>query len=80
MPGDVLPSQSAYEATNVVTVARALLAAALARTESRGCHRRLDYPEPRPEWMAHLLVGLSTSPEAGPVAVVGGPLAPLAAP
>jgi L-aspartate oxidase len=80
VPGAVLPSQSAYEATNVVTVARALLAAALARTESRGCHRRLDYPEPRPEWMSHLLVGLSTSPEAGPVTVAGGPLAPLAAP
>jgi L-aspartate oxidase len=78
VPGDVRPCQSSYEATNVLTVARAVLAAALARTESRGCHRRIDYPEPRPEWVVHLEVGLSTSPEAGPVAVVGGPVAPLA--
>jgi L-aspartate oxidase len=76
-PGAVRPSQAAYEATNVLTVARAMLAAAAARTESRGCHRRLDYPESRPEWIAHLLVGLSTAPETGPVAVVGGPLAPI---
>jgi L-aspartate oxidase len=34
-PGEVAPTQSALEATNVVTVARALLAAAIARTESR---------------------------------------------
>jgi L-aspartate oxidase len=79
-PGAVRPTQSAYEATNVLTVARALLAAAVARTESRGCHRRLDFPDPRAEWVTHLLVGLSSSPETGPIAVVGGPLAPLAAP
>jgi L-aspartate oxidase len=79
-PGEVRPTQSAFEATNVLTVARAVLAAALARTESRGCHRRLDYPEPRAEWVTHLLVGLSSSHERGPVAVVGGPRAPVAAP
>ena len=61
------PSQAAYEATNVATVARALLAAAAARTESRGCHRRSDHPEPRPEWVTHLHVGLAASPDAGPV-------------
>ncbi len=72
-PGDVQPSQAAYEATNVATVARALLAAAAARTESRGCHRRSDHPEPRPEWVTHLHVGLSSSPDMEPVAVVGGP-------
>jgi L-aspartate oxidase len=72
-PGDVQPSQAAYEATNVATVARALLAAAAARTESRGCHRRGDHPEPRPEWVTHLHVGLSSSPDMEPVAVVGGP-------
>ena len=79
-PGLVQPSQAAYEATNVATVARALLAAAEARTESRGCHRRVDHPEPRPEWLTHLLVGRSSSPDAGPVAVVGGPRPTVVAP
>ncbi|MDE3204178.1 MAG: FAD-dependent oxidoreductase [Acidobacteriota bacterium] len=34
----------AGEAANLLTVARALVAAAVARTESRGGHRRRDYP------------------------------------
>ena len=72
-PDSVPPSQAAYEATNVATVARALLAAATARTESRGCHRRSDHPEPRPEWVTHLHVGLASSADGEPVAVVGGP-------
>lgn len=76
----VAPTQAAFEATNLLTVARAMVAAASARTESRGCHRRTDHPEPRPEWAAHLLVGLPTSDEAianqlGPVTVIGGPAA-----
>jgi L-aspartate oxidase len=48
------PSRSAWEATNVLTVASAVVAAASARTESRGCHRRSDFPEPRDEWRRHL--------------------------
>ena len=56
-PDLVEPSQAAYEATNVATVARALLAAAAARTESRGCHRRVDHPEP--------LSGMGHSPARG---------------
>jgi L-aspartate oxidase len=71
--GRVEPSLDAYEATNMLTVARALVAAAAARTESRGCHRRADYPEPDPAWLTHLLVGLSTSPELGPVRVLDDP-------
>jgi L-aspartate oxidase len=78
--GTVPPSQAAYESTNAATVAKALLAAAAARTESRGCHRRGDHPEPRPEWVTHLRVGLSAAPEAGPVTVVGGPIGPAVAP
>jgi L-aspartate oxidase len=66
-----------------------MVAAASARTESRGCHRRTDHPEPRPEWVTHLAIGLpepgdATSNQLGPVTVVGGPsvagdLDPLAA-
>ena len=32
-----------WEATNLLTVAQAVVAAATARTESRGCHRRTDF-------------------------------------
>jgi L-aspartate oxidase len=36
------------EVRNLVTVSSALVDAARARTESRGTHTRLDYPEPSP--------------------------------
>lgn len=42
------------EATNLHTVSTLVATAALARTESRGCHRRSDAPETRPEWEHHL--------------------------
>ncbi len=48
------PTRRAWEATNIATVATAVVAAASERTESRGCHRRTDFPEPRPEWVRHL--------------------------
>jgi len=51
-------SQPAFEATNIATVARAMVAAAAARTESRGCHRRTDHPAQRDEWRHHLTVRL----------------------
>jgi L-aspartate oxidase len=75
-PDAVAPSLAAYEATNMVTVARAVVASATARTESRGCHRRTDFPEQDPEWVTHLHVGLSAPPGAEPVVVAGGPVAP----
>ncbi len=40
-------------------VARALVSAALTREESRGTHRRLDFPERREEWVKHLDVSLA---------------------
>ena len=43
------------ELSNLLVVARALVLAASAREESRGCHGRTDFPEPRPEF-AHRLV------------------------
>ena len=55
---DVVPSLRSYEATNLLTVASALVASATARTESRGCHRRSDFTEPRDVWLTHLLVGI----------------------
>ena len=43
-----------FEATNILTVATAVTASALARTESRGCHRRTDATEQRDVWVRHL--------------------------
>ena len=49
-PGaEVAPGTDSWEATNVLTVARLVAAAAGHRTESRGSHQRADHPEPRPE-------------------------------
>ena len=48
------PSQPAFEATNLLTVARAMVAAAAARTESRGCHRRTDHPDRGRSGSTHL--------------------------
>ena len=56
--GEVVPSREAWEATNVLTVATAMTAAARAREESRGCHRRTDHPEPSHDWLVHLDVRL----------------------
>jgi L-aspartate oxidase len=54
MSGGADPSRSSWEATNLLTVAQAVVAAATARTESRGCHRRTDHTEPRDVWLCHL--------------------------
>jgi L-aspartate oxidase len=43
------------ETTALHTVATLLAAAALARTESRGCHRRTDAPATLPEWEVRLV-------------------------
>jgi L-aspartate oxidase len=55
----VTGSRAAWEATNMLTVAAAVTTSALARTESRGCHRREDYPDPRDEWLTHLDVRMT---------------------
>jgi L-aspartate oxidase len=52
------PSRDAWESTNLLTVASAMVAAAARRLESRGCHRRSDYPEAVDEWVVHLDVVL----------------------
>jgi L-aspartate oxidase len=43
------------EATALHTAATLLATAATARTESRGCHRRTDFPGTRPEWEVRLV-------------------------
>jgi L-aspartate oxidase len=49
------PRTAAWEATNLLTVATALVASAHARRETRGCHWREDYPTTADEWRGHLL-------------------------
>ena len=58
MRADVEASRDSWEATNLLTIASGIVSAALARTESRGCHRRADYPETDPAWVRHLEVVL----------------------
>jgi L-aspartate oxidase len=50
------PDRSSWETSNLLTVASAIVAAAASRTESRGCHRRTDFPEPVAAWRRHLAV------------------------
>jgi L-aspartate oxidase len=45
------------ELANLLQLADALLASALARTESRGAHARSEYPEPDPLWRLRLVHG-----------------------
>jgi L-aspartate oxidase len=58
MDVDVEPGRASWEATNLLTVASAMVAAARRRTESRGCHRRTDHPDPDDAWRRHLAVTL----------------------
>jgi len=52
------PNNASWEATNLLTVATALVASAFTRLETRGCHWREDYPTAADEWRGHLLDGL----------------------
>jgi L-aspartate oxidase len=52
------PHYAAWEATNLLTVATALVASAGARRETRGCHWREDHPNAADEWRGHLLDGI----------------------
>jgi len=47
-------NRASWEATNLASVAGAMVAAARLRTESRGCHRRSDHPETSDSWRHNL--------------------------
>jgi L-aspartate oxidase len=53
----------AWEATNLLTVATALVAAAARREETRGCHWREDFPVAEAEWLGHLLARIGPDRE-----------------
>jgi L-aspartate oxidase len=46
---------AAWELTNLVTVASALVAAGYVRRETRGCHWREDFPGTDDAWLGHVL-------------------------
>ncbi|HEY7223877.1 MAG TPA: L-aspartate oxidase [Micromonosporaceae bacterium] len=52
------PATASWEATNLITVAAALVAAAWRRQETRGSHWREDFPQARDEWLGHLVAGI----------------------
>ncbi|GAA3787107.1 hypothetical protein GCM10022226_01640 [Sphaerisporangium flaviroseum] len=59
-PVAVEPCTEAWETTNLLTVATALVAAARAREETRGSHWREDFPERNDAWwLGHLDVTLA---------------------
>ncbi len=54
------PGVDTWEATNLLCVARVLVAAARQREETRGCHWREDRPEPDDTvWRRHIVVRLN---------------------
>ncbi|WP_285791233.1 L-aspartate oxidase [Micromonospora sp. NBRC 101691] len=54
------PRTATWEATNLITVASALVAAAYARRETRGCHWREDFPTADETWRGHLVGSIGT--------------------
>ncbi|WP_084958771.1 L-aspartate oxidase [Thermoactinospora rubra] len=59
-PIPVEPGVESWEATNLLTVAAALVAAARVRQETRGSHWREDWPERDDErWLGHLDITLT---------------------
>ncbi|MEU6314656.1 L-aspartate oxidase [Streptomyces sp. NPDC047014] len=56
------PGVDTWEATNLLCVARVLVAAAQRREETRGCHWREDHPDrDDARWRRHLVVRLSAT-------------------
>jgi L-aspartate oxidase len=53
--GAAEPCVEAWQATNLHAVAGALVAGARLREETRGCHWREDHPQPREDWIGHLV-------------------------
>ncbi|MEU3454115.1 L-aspartate oxidase [Micromonospora sp. NPDC006766] len=58
--GRGIPRTADWEATNLITVASMLVAAAYARRETRGCHWREDFPTADDRWLGHLVAGVGT--------------------
>jgi L-aspartate oxidase len=57
------------ETYNLLDVAYLILKSAAFRTESRGGHYRLDYPQPDPNWQVHTLVRTNQWWKSPPIAI-----------
>ena len=57
------PRPATWEATNLLTVAAAVTAAAHRRRETRGSHWREDHPEADDDWLGHLRLSISSDGE-----------------
>lgn len=68
--GSGLAGPAGLEASSLLLVARLLTVAAATRQESRGCHRRSDFPNTEASWQRHL--DLMVTDEAGTIDVVSG--------
>jgi succinate dehydrogenase/fumarate reductase flavoprotein subunit len=60
-----------FDLRNMLAVARAVAAAALARTESRGAHQREDFPHMLRRWQTHQRVSMRN----GVIEISGAPAA-----
>ena len=60
-----LPGRSlaTYEASNLVRVSQATVAAAAAREESRGAHTRVDFPKPSSDFLGRLVLRGDAPPQ-----------------
>jgi succinate dehydrogenase/fumarate reductase flavoprotein subunit len=62
VPTNAFPSQrmremtKVFETENMVLVGEMYARASLCRTESRGHHRRTDYPKSSPEWLRNIII------------------------
>jgi L-aspartate oxidase len=59
VPEQTRPGVEAWEATNLHTVASALVAGAALRAETRGCHWREDHPDSGEAWLGHVVTTMA---------------------
>jgi L-aspartate oxidase len=66
---DDLPARqiATYEVINLLRVSRAIVAAALARQESRGAHTRADMPYTDEAWLGRLVLRGEAAPRFVPL-------------
>jgi L-aspartate oxidase len=65
LSGPIRSSAAGGELANLLQVADALLVSADRRTESRGAHSRLEYPDTDPSWRRRLVHGAPRAPRTG---------------